>query len=131
MTDAHEVGRTCPNCQRHAPYNKFPPDEVQLLPPVWPLARWGIDIVGPLPTDPGNYKYATVVVEYFSKWVEAKALRDITARALQKLFWQNIVCRFGVPKVTVDNGKQFDCTTFREFSTQLGTNLCFTSVYHP
>jgi len=36
-----------------------------------------------------------------------------------------------VPKeVTVDNGKQFDCATFREFSTQLGTNLCFTSVYH-
>ena len=32
----------------------IPPDEVQLLPPVWPLARWGIDIVGPLPTAPGN-----------------------------------------------------------------------------
>ena len=31
----------------------------------------------------------------------------------------------------MDNGKQFDCTTFREFTTQLGTNLCFTSVYHP
>ena len=67
-----------------------------------------------------------------SKWVEAKALRDITAGALQKFFWQNIVCRFGVPKeVTVDNGKQFDCATFREFTTQLGTNLCFASVYHP
>jgi len=126
------VVRTCPNCQRHAPYSKFPPDEVQLLPPVWPLARWGIDIVGPLPTVPGNYKYAAVAVEYFSKWVVAKALRDITTGALQKFFWQNIVCRFGVPKeVTVDNGKQFDCATFREFTTQLGTNLCFASVYHP
>ena len=31
----------------------------------------------------------------------------------------------------MDNGKQFDCTTFREFTTQLGTNLCFASVYHP
>ena len=50
---------------------------------------------------------------------------------LQKFFWQNIACRFGVPKeVTVDNGKQFDYATFREFSTQLGTNLCFASVYH-
>ena len=73
----------------------------------------------------------TVAVEYFSKWVEAKALRDITAGALQKFFWQNIVCRFGVPKeVTVDNDNQFDCATFRQFSTQLGTNLCFASVYH-
>ena len=102
------------------------------MPPVWPLARWGIDIVGPLPTALGNYKYAAMAVEYFSKWVEAKALRDITAGALQKFFWQNIVWRFGVPKeVTVDNGKQFDCATFREFTTQLGTNLCFASVYHP
>jgi len=87
VADAHGVVHTCPNCQRHAPYSKFPPDKVQLLPPVWPLARWGIDIVGPLPTDPGNYKYAAVAVEYFSKWVEAKALKDITAGALQKFFW--------------------------------------------
>ena len=51
---------------------------------------------------------------------------------MQKFFWQNIVCRFGVPKeVTVDNGKQFDCATFRDFTTQLGTKLCFASVYHP
>ena len=109
-----------------------PRDQVHLIPPVWPLACWGIDIVGPLPTAPGNYKYATVAVEYFSKWIEAKVLRGITAAAMQKFFWQNIVCRFGVPKeVTVDNGKQFDCTTFREFCSQLGTKLCFTSVYHP
>jgi transposase InsO family protein len=31
----------------------------------------------------------------------------------------------------VDNGKQFDCTTFINFSAQLGTNLCFAAVYHP
>ena len=31
----------------------------------------------------------------------------------------------------MDNGKQFECATFREFSTHLGTNLCFASVYHP
>ena len=29
----------------------------------------------------------------------------------------------------MDNGKQFDYATFRDFSTQLGTNLCFSSVY--
>jgi hypothetical protein len=41
------------------------------------------------------------------------------------------VCRFGVPyEVTVDNGKQFDSTDFKEFCTYLGTKLCFASVYH-
>ena len=85
-----------------------------------------------MPTTPGNFKYAAVAVEYFSKWIEAKALRDITAATLQKFFWQNIVGRFGVPKeVIVDNSKQFDCTTFREFCQHLGTKLCFASVYNP
>jgi hypothetical protein len=65
-------------------------------------------------------------------WIEAKALRDITVGALQKFFWQNIIYRFDVPKeVTMDNWKLFDCATFKQFYSQLGTHLCFTSVYHP
>ena len=80
VVDAHEVIHTCPNCQKHAHYSKFPPDEVHLIPPVWPLARGGFDIVGPLA--PGNYKYAAMAMEYFSKWNEAKAHRDITATTL-------------------------------------------------
>jgi hypothetical protein len=42
------------------------------------------------------------------------------------------MCRFGVPyEVTVDNGKQFDSTNFKDFCTYLGTKLRFASVYHP
>ena len=85
VADAHEVVQTCPNCQQHAPYSKFPPYEVHLLSPVWPLVRWGIDIVGPLLTALGNYKCAAVAVEYFSMWIEAKVFRKITAGALQKI----------------------------------------------
>jgi hypothetical protein len=35
-------------------------------------------------------------MDYFTKWVEAKALVSITAPTIQKFFWQNIVCRFEV-----------------------------------
>jgi predicted transcriptional regulator len=36
-------------------------------------------------------------------WIEAKPLATITSVTVQKFFWQNIVCRFGVPKaITVD-----------------------------
>jgi hypothetical protein len=59
-----------------------------------------------------------VAVEYFSKWVEAKPFLSITSVMIQKFFWQNNVCRFGVPyEVIVDNGKQFDNIDFREFCT--------------
>jgi transposase InsO family protein len=64
--------------------------------------------------------------------VEAKPLANIKASIIQKLFWQNIICRFGVPReLTVDNGKQFDCYTFKEYCKSLGTHAKFSSVYHP
>jgi hypothetical protein len=69
------------------------------------LQRWGLDLLGPLPPAQGNLKYVVVAVEYFSKWIEAKPLATITSVTVQKFFWQNIVCRFGVPKaITMDNG---------------------------
>jgi hypothetical protein len=73
-----------------------------------------------------------VAVEYFSKWIEAKPLATITSVTVQKFFWQNIVCRFSVPKaITVDNGTQFDAEAFKEFCDQIGTKIHFASVRHP
>jgi transposase InsO family protein len=77
-------------------------------------------------------KYVVVVVEYFSKWIEAKPLATITSAMVQKFFWQNIVCRFGLPKtIAVDNGTQFDVETFKTFCDQIGTKIHFASVRHP
>jgi hypothetical protein len=71
-------------------------------------------------------------VEYFSKWIEAKSLATITSATVQKFFWQNIVCHFGVPKaITVDNGTQFDAETFKVFCDQIGTEIHFASIRHP
>jgi transposase InsO family protein len=79
-----------------------------------------------------NLKYVVVAVEYFSKWIEAKPLATITSATVQKFFWQNIVCRFVVPKaITVDNGTQFDAETFKDFCDQIGTKIHFASVRHP
>jgi hypothetical protein len=76
---------------------------VHLIPPTWPLQRWGMDLVGPLPTAQGNCRFAAVAVDYFTKWVEAKPLANIKATTVQKFFWQNIVCRFGVPRACLDS----------------------------
>jgi hypothetical protein len=91
-----------------------------------------MDIVGPLPTAQGNFKFAVVAVEYFTKWIEARPIATITSANIRKFFWQQIICRFGMPKeLTVDNGKQFDCKDFREYYRSIGTKLRFVSVYHP
>jgi transposase InsO family protein len=89
-------------------------------------------LLGPLPPAQGNLKYVVMAVEYFSKWIEAKPLATITSATVQKFFWQNIVCRFGVPKaITVDNGTQFDAETFKHFCDRIGTKIHFASVRHP
>jgi hypothetical protein len=63
-----------------------PSSLTQLIQPTWPLQRWGLDLLGPLPPAQGNLKYVAVAVEYFSKWIEAKPLATITLATVQKLF---------------------------------------------
>jgi ribonuclease HI len=104
-SDAAELVQKCEGCQKCARDQKQPSSLTQLIQPTWSLQRWGLDLLGPLPPAQGNLKYVVVAVEYFSKWIEVKPLATITSVTVQKFFWQNIVCRFGVPKaITIDNG---------------------------
>jgi hypothetical protein len=131
-SDAADLVQKCENCQKCARDQKQPPSLTQLIQPTWPLQRWGLDLLGPLPPAQGNLKYVVVAVEYFSKWIQAKPLATITLVMVQKFFWQNIVCRFGVPKaITVDNGTQFDVKAFKDFCDRIGTKIHFASVRHP
>jgi hypothetical protein len=131
-SDAADLVQKCKNSQKCARDQKQPSSLTQLIQPTWPLQRWGLDLLGPLPPAQGNLRYVVVAVEYFSKWIEAKPLATITLATVKKFFWQNIVCRFGVPKaITVDNGTQFDAETFKDFCDQIGTKIHFASVRHP
>jgi hypothetical protein len=96
------------------------------------VAKMGPRFTRPTSTSTGKFKYVVVAVKYFSKWIEAKPLATITLVTVQKIFWQNIVRRFGVPKaITVDNGTQFDAEAFKEFCEQIGTKIHFASIRHP
>jgi hypothetical protein len=94
--DAKTLVRQYEACQKTANQQNLPSMPIHLIPPTWPLQRWGMDLVGPLPTAQGNCRFAAVAVDYFTKWVEAKPLANIKATTVQKFFWQNIVCRYGV-----------------------------------
>jgi hypothetical protein len=73
-----------------------------------------------------------VAVEYFTQWVEAKPVVNITSASIKCFVWQNIICRFRVPwEITVDNGRQFDSAEFKDFCSSLGFQINFASVYHP
>jgi hypothetical protein len=79
----------------------------------------------------GNYTFTVVAAEYFTKWIEAKPLTNVCSASIKKLFWQNIICHYGVPRqITVDNVKYFDNAMFKDFCQQIGTKVVFASVYH-
>jgi hypothetical protein len=97
-SDAADLVQKCESCQKCARDKKQPSSLTQLIQPTWPLQWWGLDLLGPLPPVQGNLKYVVAAVEYVLKWIEAKPLATITSATVQKFFWQNIFCRFGVSK---------------------------------
>jgi hypothetical protein len=83
---ANPVTRSCEACQKFPPRSGNPSQFTKLIAHTWPLQRWGLDIVRPLPMAQGNLKFTFVVVEYFTKWNEARAVSTITSKTVQKFF---------------------------------------------
>ncbi|MCI11137.1 gypsy retrotransposon integrase-like protein, partial [Trifolium medium] len=77
-------------------------------------------------------RYLVVGVDYFTKWVEAEPLFEITSFRVLRFFKRDILCRFGIPQAVVtDNGTQFMDRKFQAFLAAINTNQHFTSVEHP
>ena len=87
--------------------------------------------MGPFPKTAGNKKYLLVGTDYFTKWVKAKPLANITDVDAKKFIWRNIVTRFGVPCIVIlSNRLQFDSKAFRRYCCELGiTNRYSTPTY--
>ena len=88
--------------------------------------------MGPFLTAIRQLKFLVVSIDYFTKWVEAKALATITEKNIRNFVWRNIICRYGILRVLVsNNGKQFDNSAFRDFCLELGIKNHYSSPAHP
>lgn len=86
--------------------------------------------MGAFPLAPGSKKFLIVAVDYFSKWVEAEALRTITHPEV-RFIWQNICCQYGVPRDLIsDSGTQFNFKRIRKWCPDMKIKQRFTSVAH-
>nr|GEY31722.1 reverse transcriptase domain-containing protein [Tanacetum cinerariifolium] len=81
---------------------------------------------------PGKVKFLIVAMDYFTKWIEAKAVATITGSQVKKFVWDNIVCHFRLPgEIVSDNGKQFSEDPFKDWCKKLNIIQRFASVRHP
>ena len=88
--------------------------------------------MGPFLIAVRQLKFLVVGIDYFTKWVETEALATITEKNVQGFVWRCIICIFGISRVLVlDNGKQFDNNSFRDFCSQLGIRNHYSSLAHP
>nr|GEW24878.1 reverse transcriptase domain-containing protein [Tanacetum cinerariifolium] len=81
----------------HRPITRSPQQPLTPITAPWPFYKRRIDIAGPFLEGPGKVKFLIVAMDYFTKWIEAKAVATITGSQVKKFVWDNIVCRFGIP----------------------------------
>ena len=82
----------------------------------------------------GTYqnKFFIVVVDYFTKWIEAETLEKITSHNILCFYKKNVLTRFGILQVLVtDNDTQFTDQGFQSFVAKLGSKQHFTLIEHP
>ncbi|KAK0604686.1 hypothetical protein LWI29_018212 [Acer saccharum] len=100
---------SCDRCQRTGPIPRLPAETLTPMSSPWPFARIEVDIIGPLPRGTADKRYAVVAIDYFTKWVEAEALKHITEANITNFIKHSIIFWFGVPHTLVaDHGTQFD-----------------------
>ena len=92
---------------------------------------WGIDFMGSFPSSYEKW-YILLVVDYVSKWVEARATHTNDSKVVCDFVKSNIFTRFGTPRAIINDGGSHFCN--RTFGTLL-RKYCITykisTPYHP
>ena len=109
------------------------PRRAPLEPVPLPDAAWdklGIDFIGPM-QGPLQQRYAVVMVDYYSKWVEMAFTKEPSSDAVIE-FMDVVASREGFPKqVVTDNGTHFTSGKFTTYLRSLGIDHIRVSPYHP
>jgi hypothetical protein len=131
LGDAEELVRRCQGCQYFAKQQHVPAYKQVTIPPTWPFACWGLDMIGPLPTTPGGFNRVLVAIDKFTKWIEVKPVTCPKAdRVLD--FLDELVHRYGLPHcIITDLGSNFNNHQFWEYYENSRIDVRYVSVAHP
>ena len=98
----------------------------------FPFNRIAMDLIPGLPETGRGNKHILLVVDYFTKWVEAYPLVRMDAATIASVFVSEFVSRFGAPEsLHTDQGRNFDSTLFKDVCRMLGIRKTRTTAYHP
>ncbi|XP_014660155.1 uncharacterized protein LOC106804135 [Setaria italica] len=88
-------------------------------------------MVGPLKKDPGGHTHLLVVVDKFTKWIEAQPITNILSQEAVK-FFLDIIYRFGAPNcIIMNNETNFTRKKFLDFYDGYGIRVNWALIGHP
>lgn len=100
--------------------------------PGLPMEEIAIDLMGPLPESSKGNKYVLVVVDSFSRWMEAYPIPNMEAKTVAAVLVNEFISRFGVPMwIKSDQGKQFKCELFTQVCDLLQVEHYMSTAFHP
>ncbi|KAE8211321.1 hypothetical protein CF327_g4927 [Tilletia walkeri] len=100
--------------------------------PFQPFERWGIEMIGMLPTSPDGNRWIVTAVDYATGWPLAKALPDAKAERIAEFIHDEIYMHYGAPREFVsDNGENFLADVVEKLMSGLGSRHRLATAYHP
>ena len=97
--------------------------------------RWdrvAMDLLDMSVTTVKGNRYVLAMVDCFCRWAEECPLPDKTVLSVADAFFQNIVCRFGMPMVIhSDQGREFENKVMQELCFLCGSHKTRTTPCHP
>ncbi|XP_028113517.1 uncharacterized protein LOC114311589 [Camellia sinensis] len=97
------------------------------------IVAWGMDIIGPfVPSSSAGYRYILTATDYFSKWAEVVALKDIKNTVVYEFIRTHIIYRFRISEsVIMDNRQPFRSDALNKlFAKYKNKNKNHSSRYH-
>ena len=99
-------------------------------PPSKPFEHIMMDFIELTPSE--GKKHCLVIVDMWSKWVEAFPTSSQTAGAVAKALLREIIPRWGIPnKISSDNGTHFTNEAITQLGAYLGIDIRKHCAYHP
>ena len=129
-----DVHHWCTSCEKCQSFGKrvLKPELRKTILAFDVFEKWGIDAVGPLPITSRGKSYIITVVDYLSRWVEARAVKHITAHDVAKFVYEDICCKFGVPlELLSDQGPGFRADLMDYLCTKMKIRHNYTTTYYP
>eukprot|EP00253_Pinus_taeda_P008763 PITA_08763 len=124
--------RSCHACHIFDHKTRLPPAPLHPVVVVGPFAKWANDFMTCNPTLAGGHGYIIVVVDYFTKWVEAMPTLNNISEMAALFFFNHVVSRFGVPQAVVtDHGSHFRNHMMVELTAKLGISHDSSTPYYP